>query len=252
MFSTMFWVHWFTTCWYRPLPSGVGQKWSGSGWKWSSVISKCPARCAESNDASHLGVWSYLVLGHFLVLSTDNSFRHKFILNTVFYIFSLTIISERKIKLQFTHNAYSFKFQRNILVIDWKIQSNKLYILVQTFIFNSIQIVHIHFVPIYITGFFIIYSSSMDCWTKHTFPNPKPTKFVVARARTSPHSKHPKWIQYADRIYRWLNNCLLAHRSWNKYLEPILRSERSLQLRCSWRPDSECHLENRARGIRLS
>jgi hypothetical protein len=92
----------------------------------------------------------------------------------------------------------------------------------------------------------------MDCWTKHTFPNPKPTKFVVARARTSPHSKHPKWIQYADRIYRWLNNCLLAHRSWNKYLEPILRSERSLQLRCSWRPDSECHLENRARGIRLS
>ncbi len=92
----------------------------------------------------------------------------------------------------------------------------------------------------------------MDCRAKHTVPIPRPTKLVDATARGPLDSKPPKWIQYADRIHRRLNNCLLAHRSWNRYLEPILRFERRLQLWCCWRSDSERDLENREHGVRLS
>jgi hypothetical protein len=56
MLSSMSRVQRYITLPGRPLPSGVGQKWSGSGRMWSSRISKCSARWAESNDISHLGV----------------------------------------------------------------------------------------------------------------------------------------------------------------------------------------------------
>jgi hypothetical protein len=39
----------------RPLPSGVDQKWPGSGRKWSCMVSKCSDQRTESNDLSHLG-----------------------------------------------------------------------------------------------------------------------------------------------------------------------------------------------------
>jgi hypothetical protein len=56
MFSSMFWVQRYITWRGRPLQSGVGQKWSGSGRKLSSMLSKCSAQGTESNDVSHLGL----------------------------------------------------------------------------------------------------------------------------------------------------------------------------------------------------
>jgi hypothetical protein len=56
MLSSMFWVQPCMTRRGRPLPSGVDQKWPGSGRKWSCMVSKCSAQRTESNDVSHLGV----------------------------------------------------------------------------------------------------------------------------------------------------------------------------------------------------